>query len=88
MIFQNENTNEGIQAMINEIQSYLPRCGDGKNMTFGAQGVVGDQLSVERGINPLMQIANGIIPGDRKAGIHFEIADLHSQMEFLQVKTL
>ena len=52
---------------------------------FSAQDIVGDQLSVERGVNSLMQIANGMTADDRKDGIHFEIADFHSYMKFLQV---
>lgn len=106
MIFENENTNEGMQAVINEIHSYVPRIetekhamvaeqgvvGDvpqvatEKYVRFAGQGVVGDQLSVERGVNSLMQIANGLTADDRKDGIHFEVADFHSQMKFLQVK--
>ena len=106
MIFQNENTNEGIQAVINEIHIYVPRVetekharvteqgvvGDvpqvitEKHVRFPGQGVVGDQLSVERGVNSLMQIASGLTADDRKDGIHFEVADFHSQMKFLEVK--
>lgn len=107
MIFENENTNEGMQAVLNEIYSYVPRAekeiqtvaeqsipvvGDAspkvateKQVRISTQGVVGDQLSVERGVNSLMQIANGLTPDDRKEGIHFEVADFHSQMKFLQV---
>ncbi len=56
-------------------------------LTLSGQGVVGDQhlLSVERGINSRMQIANGLTEADRKEGLHFEVADFHSQMIFLQV---
>ena len=54
-------------------------------ITFSGQGVVGDQLSVERGINSLMQIANGLTEAARREGLHFELADFHSQMKFLQV---
>ena len=35
-----------------------------------------------------MQIANGLTEADRKEGLHFEIADFHSQMKFLQVLSL
>ena len=52
---------------------------------FSAQDIVGDQLSVERGVNSLMQIANGMTADNRKDGIHFEIADFHYYMKFLQV---
>ena len=69
LIFENENTNEGIETVINEIYNYVPRSGNGMDAKIGAQVAVGDQLSVERGVNSLMQIANGITPNDRKEGI-------------------
>ena len=109
MLFENENANEGMQAVLNELHSYVPYADIEKHTTvnvvseedlltpqvvtekqkrFSVQGVVGDQLSVERGVNSLMQIANGLTPEDRKDGIHFKIADFHSQMKFLQVRTV
>jgi hypothetical protein len=85
MIYENENTNEGIQAVVDEIYQYVPRAETKNGVTLSGQGVVGDQLSVERGINSLMQIANGLTEADRKEGLHFEVAVFHSQMKFLQV---
>ena len=54
-------------------------------MYLTSQGVVGDQLSVERGINQLLQVANGLTPEERKEGLHMEIADFHAKMKYLQV---
>ena len=53
-------------------------------VTLSGQGAVGNQLSVERDINSLMQIANGLTEADQKEGLHFEVADFHSQIKFLQ----
>ena len=90
MLFENEHSNEGMQAVLNELHSYVPYADIKKqgvavthNVTekqkrFSTQGIVGDQLSVERGVNSLMQIANGLTPDDRKDGIHFEVADFHA----------
>ena len=88
MIYENENTNEGIQAVVEELYQYVPHVKTKNAVKISAQGVVGDQLSVERGINSLMQIANGLTEADRKEGLHFEIADFHSQMKFLPVLSL
>ena len=87
MTYENENTNEGIQAVVDEFYHYVPRAETKNGVTLSGQGVVGDQhlLSVERGTNSLMQIANGLTEADRKEGLHFEVADFHSQMIFLQV---
>ena len=92
MLFENENSNEGMQAVLHELHSYVPYA-DIKNHTtvngvdeqgvaithnviekqkrFSTQGIVGDQLSVEQGVNSLMQIVNGLTPDDRKDRIHF-----------------
>jgi hypothetical protein len=87
MIFDNENTNEGMQSVIDEIHQYVPCAKTKSGVKFSSQGVVGDQLSVERGVNSLLQVANGLSAADRKDGLHFEIADFHTQMKFLQVCT-
>lgn len=47
--------------------------------------MVGDQLTVERGINSLMEVSNGFTPEEQSEGIHFEIADFHGGMKFLEV---
>lgn len=51
----------------------------------GSQGVVGDQLTVERAINGHMSLANGFSSDERLDGLHFEIADWHAGNKFLEV---
>ena len=88
MLFQNENTNEGIDAVLKAVHSYVPSIdSDNKKEYPTSQGLVGHQLSVERGANQLLQVANGLTPQERKEGLHLEIADFHAQMKFLQVIT-
>ncbi|XP_066924617.1 uncharacterized protein [Clytia hemisphaerica] len=56
------------------------------NETYlGTLAVVGDQLSVERAINSQFQSANGFTPEERLDGMHFEIADFHTEMKFMQL---
>lgn len=50
--------------------------------------MVGDQLSVERGVNGHMLLANGFTPEQRCDGLHFEIADWHGGNKFLEVITI
>lgn len=91
MLFHNENTNEGIQHVLEEVHQYVPStsCDEKEKKEYpSSQGLVGDQLSVERGMNQLLQVANGLTPEERKEGIHLEIADFHAQMKFLQVKQM
>ena len=85
MLFADENSNEGIESVLREIQQYVPSYGEGKEKVYGTQGVVGDQLSVERGVNFLLQVSNGLTPEERVEGVHLEIADFHTKMKFLQV---
>ena len=52
---------------------------------YCSQGVVGDQLTVERSINGHTSLANGFSSDDRLDGLHFEIADWHAGNKFLEV---
>ena len=55
--------------------------------TCGEQAVVGDQLTVERGFNSLVEVSNGFTPEERNEGIHFKIANFHGGMKCLEVYT-
>ncbi len=85
MLFSDENTNEGIAEVLSEIQQYVPCHGEGEDRAYSGQGVMADQLSVERGVNYLLQVANGLTAKERMDGIHLEVADFHTKMKFLQV---
>ena len=56
-----------------------------KEPVFGEQGIVGDQLSVERGINGHMSLSNGLTKEERLEGLHFEVADWHAGNKFWEV---
>ena len=68
-------------------KNYVPYVDTGvqEDKTLTEQGFMADQLSVERGVNCLLQLKNGFTSEDRLDGIHMEIADFHAQMKFLQV---
>lgn len=70
-----------------ELHKYVPSADGGacSDAIYAEQGFAADQLSVERGVNCLKQLKNGFTPEERLDGIHFEIADFHAQMKFLQV---
>ena len=85
MIHENENDADGILSILKSLHKYVPSYGDGENKHCGAQGVVGDQLSVERAINGHMSLSNGFTPDERTDGLHFEIADCHAGNKFLEV---
>ena len=85
MLHENENDADGILQILKSLYAYVPSYGTGNEKICGEQGLVGDQISVERGINGHMSLANGFSPDDRLDGLHFEIADWHAGNKFLEV---
>ena len=85
MVHENENEADGILNILKSVHEYVPYHGDDEDRKYGDQGVVGDQLSVERGVNGHMSLANGFTPEERVEGLHFEIADWHAGNKFLEV---
>jgi hypothetical protein len=85
VLFHNDNTNEGIEAVLEAVHKYVPNIDNDDMKEYPiSQGLAGDKLSVERGVNQLLQVANGLTPQERKEGLHLEIADFHARMKFLQ----
>ena len=63
MLYHNENDSDGIQQVLTALHQYVSYYGDGDNRVYSSQGLVADQLSVERGVNALFELANGFTPG-------------------------
>ena len=55
---------------------------------INTQAIVGDQLTVERAINALLEVANGFDEIQRLEGMHLEVADFHASLKLLQVKPI
>ena len=70
MIFQDENTNQGINNALNQMHSYVPQHTTSGKTVFNKTGVVGDQLSVERAVNCIASLDNRFTPNERLDGIH------------------
>jgi hypothetical protein len=85
IIYENENEADGMQNVLDKLQEYVPDYFDGCKTHYVEQAVVGDQLTVERGVNGLFEVANGFTAEDRHEGLNFEIADFHGGMKFLEV---
>lgn len=88
MIHESENDSDGILKILRELHKYVPFYGEDAERVYGEQGVVGDQLSVERGVNGLMSLANGFTPEDCAKGLQMEIADWHAGNKFLEVQMI
>ena len=56
--------------------------GDGDDRVYSSQGLVADQLSVERGVNALFELSNGLTPEKRLEGLHLEIVSGMQEISF------
>lgn len=65
----------GHVSILQQFFSYLPKTGDG-----GVDGQLfsGDQLTVERAVNVISSVANGLTPQDRLEGINLQLGDWHA----------
>ena len=59
IIFESEVSNEGIVKVLQHVQQYLPKDGEGENITIVEQGLIGDELTIERAVNAVKSMANG-----------------------------
>ena len=84
MLYEDENQSSGMQAVMTHLHDNYVPC-DSRSQKFGNQGVVGDQLTVERGVACLLQLENGFTNKEKLDGLHMQIADFHAGMKFLQV---
>ena len=85
VIFESENDADGIQKILKELHEYVPYAGEGDERKYCSQGIVGDQLTVERVVNAHMTLSNGFTPEERMDGLHCEIADWHAGNKALNV---
>lgn len=85
-LYHNENDSDGIQQVLTGLHQYVSCYGYGNNRVYSSQGLVADQLSVERAVNALFELANGFTPEERLEGLHLEIADWHARNKFEGMK--
>ena len=71
--------------ILKELHKYVPYHGSGKKREYGDQAIVGDQLTVERGVNAHNSLRNGFSPQEKLEGFHFEVADWHGVNKALGV---
>ncbi len=84
LIYEDENTSDGMKNVIESLHKHVPFCEVDGEKEYASQGIAGDQLTVERGINSLMEVANGFNAEERREGLHFEVGDFHAMIKFLQ----
>jgi hypothetical protein len=75
-----------MQKIVDHLQKYVPSYEEDGSIGYAEQGIVGDQLTVERGVTGLFEVSNGFTAEERHEGLHFEVADFHGGMKFLEVQ--
>lgn len=58
VIFESENDSDGIKKILKELQTLQSYAGEGEERIYKEQGIVGDQLTVERGNQALINNFN------------------------------
>lgn len=83
-IFKDENVKEDMLEILQMFHTYLPNSSDA---AIGVDGQLfsGDQLTVERAINVIASVANGLTPQDRLDGIHLQLGDWHASVKLLRI---
>ncbi|XP_068699595.1 uncharacterized protein [Montipora foliosa] len=87
LIFKDENINDDMLAILQMFHTYLPKSSDA---AIGVDGQLfsGDQLTVERAVNVIASVANGLTPQDRLDGIHLQLGDWHASLKLLSISTV
>ena len=67
-------------AILQMFHTYLPNSSDA---AVGVDGQLfsGDQLTVERAVNVIAAVANGLTPQDHLDGIHLQLGDWHASVK-------
>lgn len=85
IIFKNENKGEDMIDIARYLHNLVPSVGEEKIEKFRRMPVVGDQLTIERGVEAKFSVSNAYTPRRRLEGIYFQLADWHHENKFLDV---
>eukprot|EP00794_Sanderia_malayensis_P019677 gene19677-21623_t len=85
LLYHNENDADGIVNIPKDLHQYVPTARLEDEQIFGDLAIVGDQLTVERGVNAHNTLVNGFERKERLEGLHFEFADWHGINKGLEV---
>ena len=74
-----------MHSILKQFHSYLPLRADDK---VDGQIFSGDQLTVERAVNVIASVANGLSEQDRLEGMNLQIGDWHAGVKLLNISTI
>ena len=86
VIFKSENKSEEMLDILKQIRGYSPNLENADQTLRRSISIVGDQLTVERGVNVIQTVQNSYTPEEKLESIHMEIADWYTAVIFLNVR--
>ena len=85
MIFKDENLGEEMIDIIRGLHRLVPTHeGPGGQENFDHVPVVGDQKTMERGVEAQLSVRNAYTKSGRLEGLFFQLADWHHEISFWQ----
>ncbi len=86
MLFKNENLGEDMIDILRILHEWVPHTNDNGVEIFDRVPVVGDQLTLERGLEGQFSVSNAYSKRGRLEGLFFQLADWHLENKFLAVR--
>ncbi|KAL9955364.1 hypothetical protein ACROYT_G036674 [Oculina patagonica] len=83
MLFKNENLGEDMIDILRILHEWVPHTNDNGVEIFDRVPVVGDQLTLERGLEGQFSVSNAYSKRGRLEGLFFQLADWHLENKFL-----
>ena len=72
--------------ILKQIRGYSPNLENVDQNVHKCIAIVGDQLTIERGVSVIEVVHNSYTPEENLEGIHMEVADWHAAVTFLNVR--
>jgi len=89
VIFKDENLGEDMIDIVRELHGLVPVVNDAEgNEVFDRIPVVGDQKTLERGVEAQFSVRNAFTKTRRLEGLFYQLADWHHENKFLGVSIL
>lgn len=85
VIFKDENKGEDMIDIVRQLHGLVPVVEADENEVFERIPVVGDQKTLERGVEAQFSVRNAYSKARRLEGLFFQLADWHHENKFLSV---
>jgi len=86
IMFKDENRGEDMVDILRSLHEWVPQASETGEEIFDRVPVVGDQKTMERGLEGQFSVSNAYTRGRRLEGLFFQLADWHLENKFLGVR--